>query len=47
MIFGPIGKVTELVYAPIGMGLNAAGKAAELICKPIGMVFGLVAFAGK
>ena len=45
MIFGPIGKVTELVYAPIGMAFNAVGKAMELILKPIGMVLSLVAGA--
>ncbi|MBC7844769.1 MAG: hypothetical protein H7099_20870 [Gemmatimonadaceae bacterium] len=45
MIFGPIGKVTELVYAPIGMAFNAVGKALELVLKPIGMVLSLVAGA--
>ena len=45
MIFGPIGKVTELVYAPIGVAFNAAGKALELVLKPIGMVLSLVAGA--
>ena len=44
---GAIGKVTGLVYAPIGMGLNAIGKATELVYKPIGMVLSLVGGAGR
>lgn len=46
-IFGPIGTVTGMAYAPIGAGLNAIGKASELLYKPIGMLLSLVAGAGR
>ena len=47
MVFGPIGTVSGLVYAPIGAGLNALAKGTELIYKPIGMVLSLVGGAGR
>jgi hypothetical protein len=47
MIFGPIGKVTELAYAPVGMGLNAIGKVTEVVYKPIGMVLGMIGGARR
>ena len=43
--FGMIGKASEMLYAPIGAGLNAVGKLFELAFAPIGMVLSLVAGA--
>jgi hypothetical protein len=36
-LFDAAGKMSELVYAPIGMGLNAFGTVLEFVLKPIGM----------
>ncbi|MES3033416.1 MAG: hypothetical protein V4813_05400 [Gemmatimonadota bacterium] len=46
-IFGPIGKFSELLYAPIAAGFGAFGKALEMVFAPIGAVLGMVAGAKR
>lgn len=36
-LFDAAGKMTELVYAPVGMALTAIGTVSEFVFKPIGM----------
>ena len=36
-MFDAFGKMTELVYAPIGMALGVIGTAFEFVLKPVGM----------
>jgi hypothetical protein len=36
-LFDAFGKMTELIYAPVGMALGAIGSASELLWKPVSM----------
>ena len=47
LLFGMIGKASEMLYAPVGAALSGLGKALELVFAPIGAVLGMIAGAKR